>query len=131
MKIKVAWNDLDSVQHVNNANYLKYTEECGMQIIAAHGWPITRMFEENIAVFIRRIQIQYLQPAFLGDDLLVSTWVSNVKRSNAVRHFLIERQSDHEEIAVVHTKIVWVDLNTGRPIRIPQKMLSDFANNIV
>jgi len=131
MNITAAWHDLDSMQHVNNANYLKYTEECGMQAIAAHGWPISRMIDEGFAIFIRRQQIQYLQPAQLGDELIISTWVSNVRRSSASRHYVIQRKSDQANLAVVHSKGVWVDLKTGQPIRIPESLLSDFAANIV
>lgn len=131
MQLAVAWQDLDAVQHVNNANYLNYTEECGMQVIAHHGWPIDRMLSEGFAVFIRRHQIKYLQPAILGDDLIISTWVSGVRRSSITRHFIIERQPDFEKLAVIHTKAVWVDLESGSPIRIPEKMLADFSANIV
>ena len=131
MELSVAWHDLDSVQHVNNANYLKYTEECGMQVIAAHGWPISRMLDHGFAIFIRQHQIQYLQPAILGDKLTISTWASNVRRSTATRHYLIQRKSDGQKLAVVHSKSVWVDLETGRPIRIPKNLLVDFSNNIV
>ena len=131
MDLTVAWYDLDPVQHVNNANYLKYTEECGMRAIAAHGWPISRMIDEGFAIFIRQQQIQYLQPAQLGDDLLISTWVSNVRRSSATRHYIIQRKSDQANLAVIHSKGVWVDLKTGQPIRIPESLLSNFAANIV
>jgi acyl-CoA thioester hydrolase len=131
MRISVAWPDLDPVQHVNNANYLKFAEECGMQVIAAHGWPISRMIDKGFAIFIRRHQIQYLQPAVLGDELIISTWASNVRRSTATRHYLIQRISDLEKIAVIHTKSVWVDLKSGRPIRIPKDLLMDFSSNIV
>lgn len=131
MQISVAWHDLDPVQHVNNANYLKYAEECGMQVIAAHGWPISRMIEEGFAIFIRRHQVQYLQPALLGDELVISTWASSVRRSTATRHYLIQRKSDLEKIAVIHTTSVWVDLKTSRPIRIPEDLLVDFSSNII
>jgi len=130
MRIPVAWHDLDAVQHVNNANYLKYAEECGMQVVAAHGWPISRMIEEGFAIIIRRHQIQYLQPAVLGDELIVSTWVSAVRRSTATRHYLIQRQSDQERLALIHTRGVWIELKTGRPIRIPENLLADFSANI-
>ena len=131
MQLSVAWHDLDSVQHVNNANYLKYTEECGMQVIAAHGWPIGRMIDEGFAIFIRRHQIQYLQPAVLGDDLIISTWASNIGHSTTTRHYLIQRESDQEKLAVIHSTGVWVDLQSGRPIRIPDDLLADFSANIV
>ena len=131
MNLTVAWHDIDAVQHVNNANYLKYAEECGIQVIAAHGWPMSRMIDEGFAIFIRRHQIQYLQPARLGDELLISTWASNIRCSTGTRHYVIQRLSDQARLAVIHTNSVWVDLKTGRPIRIPGALLSDFAANIV
>lgn len=129
--LEVAWHDLDPVQHVNNANYLKYTEECGMKVIAAHGWPISRMIDQGFAIFIRQHQIQYLQPAVLGDELRISTWVSGIRRTTASRHYVIQRQSDQATLALIHTLSVWVDLESRRPIRIPDALLSDFSANIV
>jgi acyl-CoA thioesterase FadM len=63
--------------------------------------------------------------------MLISTWVSDVRRSTATRHYLIQRISDQEKLAVIHTKGVWVDLKTGKPIRIPENLLADFSANIV
>jgi acyl-CoA thioester hydrolase len=90
-RLKVAWRDLDPVQHVNNAIYLVYAEECGMQVIAAHRWPLTRMLKEGFAILLRRNQVQYLHPAVLGDELSISTWASDVKRSTATRYYTIRR----------------------------------------
>ncbi|OGO72854.1 MAG: hypothetical protein A2Z49_05820 [Chloroflexi bacterium RBG_19FT_COMBO_56_12] len=128
---KVAWRDIDPAQHVNNAVYLVYIEECGMQVIAAHHWPVSRMLKEGFAILLRRNQVQYLQPAVLGDDLSITTWVSDVKRSTATRHYTIRRTLDGKVLANVHSLGVWVDLSTGRPIRIPPGLLADFAPNIV
>ena len=131
MNFRVAWQDLDSEQHVNNAVYLSYIEECGMQVIAAHGWPITRMIKENFAILIRKHQIQYRRPAFLDDEIIISTWVSNVRRSTATRHYIIRRKTDGEELAIVNSLSVWVKLDSGKPMRIPEDLLSDFSANIV
>ncbi len=131
MHLEVTWQDLDPAKHVNNAVYINYVEQCGMQAIAAHGWPITRMLNENFAILIRRHQIQYRQPAILDDELVLSTWVSNVRRSTATRHYLIQRKSDGAQLATVHSLGVWVDINTGKPVRIPENFLSDFSTNIV
>jgi acyl-CoA thioester hydrolase len=128
---KVAWRDIDPAQHINNAVYLVYIEECGMQVIAAHHWPVSRMIEEGFAILLRRNQVQYLQPGVLGDDLSITTWVSDVKRSTATRHYTIKRNRDAQVLANVHSLGVWVDLSTGRPIRIPPGLLEDFAPNIV
>lgn len=127
---RVAWEDIDSAQHVNNAMYLVFIEECGMQVIAAHKWPVQRMLAEGFAILIRRHQIQYTTPALLDDELTISTWVSSVKRSTAIRHYEICRAADNQRIATIHSLGVWVDLNSGKPIRIPNQLLADFSPNI-
>jgi len=130
IRLKVNWRDLDMVRHVNNANYLDYVEECGFQVIAAHHWPWTRMAEQGFAILLRQNQIQYFQSALLDDELEISTWASDVRRSTATRHYMIQRVSDGALLAQVNALGVWVDLQTGRPIRIPTELLSDFATNI-
>jgi acyl-CoA thioester hydrolase len=131
MSVRVAWKDIDSVQHVNNAAYLEYVEECGMQVVAAHKWPWKRMAEAGFAIFLRKHQIQYLQPALLGDELELSTWAYDVKRSTATRHYAIRRAGDGALLAQVHSLGVWVELASGRPIRIPADLMADFAPNLV
>jgi len=131
MSVRVAWKDIDSVHHVNNAAYLEYVEECGMQVIAAHKWPWKRMADAGFAIFLRKHQVQYLQPALLGDELELSTWAYDIKRSTATRAYAIRRAGDGVLLAQVHSLGVWVDLATGRPIRIPADLLADFAPNLV
>lgn len=131
MRRRVEWHDIDMAQHVNNAMYLTYVEECGMQVIAAHGWPVTRMMNAGFAILLRQHQIQYLQPAFLEDELEIATWASNIKRSTATRHYTITRVSDGALLVQMDTLGVWVNLESGRPIRIPSDFIADFAPNIV
>ncbi|MBC7249792.1 MAG: acyl-CoA thioesterase [Anaerolineae bacterium] len=131
LRRRVEWRDLDPAQHVNNAVYLSYLEDCGVQVAAAYGWPMSRMQAEGWAVVARRLRIEYRQPAVLDDELELATWVSNVKRSSAVRHYIVTRVSDGALLARARTLWVWVDLKTGRPIRIPRAFLTDFAPNIV
>jgi acyl-CoA thioester hydrolase len=128
---RVAWKDIDTARIVNNPVYLEYVEECGMQVIAAHGWPVTRMTEEGFAILLRRHQIQYIQPAVLDDEIEIATWASDVRRSTATRHYTIRRVCDGALLAQVNTLGVWIDLATGRPIRIPPGFMEDFAPNLV
>ncbi len=119
------------MQHVNNAVYLEYCDECGFQAVAAHGWPVQRMLATGFVILVRKNQIQYRQPVRLDDELEISTWVSDVRRSTAVRHYQIRRCSDGVLLVEVHALGVWVELGSGRPARIPPQMLVDFQPNIV
>jgi acyl-CoA thioester hydrolase len=127
----VSWQDIDPAQHVNNAIYLAYAEDAGVQVAAAHGWPMARMMDEGFGIIARRHQVEYRVAARLDDDLDIATWVSDVKRATALRHYAIRRASDRELIASVTTLWVWVNLQTGMPMRIPSHFMSAFSDNIV
>jgi acyl-CoA thioester hydrolase len=128
---KVRWRDIDRLKHVNNAIYLEYVEECGFQAVAARGWPVQRMIEEGFAILVRKNQLHYRQPALLDDELEITTWVSEVRRSMAMRYYQIRRCPGGELLVEVHALGVWVDLKTGRPARIPAQFLADFQADIV
>lgn len=130
MRRPVRWRDIDGAGHVNNAAYMAYIEDCGVEVAAAHGWTMTRMMADGFGIIARRYRIQYLQPAFLGDELEVSTYVSDPRRATAVRHYTIRRLGDGELLARAHVLWVWVSLESGKPVRIPGHFLDDFAPNI-
>jgi acyl-CoA thioester hydrolase len=124
---RVEWRDLDPGQHVNNAAYLSYIEDCGVQVAEAHGWPAARMAAEGMTMVTRRQRIEYLQQAVLGDELELATWLSDVEHSSAVRHFTLTRVSNGEPVARARTLWEWVDAATGRPIPIPAAFIEDSA----
>jgi acyl-CoA thioester hydrolase len=131
MRRRVEWRDLDTAGHVNNAMYMAYLEDCGVQVAAAYGWPMTRMFEAGFGLVARRYRIEYMQSATMDDELDLATWVSDPGRTSAVRHYTITRVADGAPIARAYVVWVWVDLATGRPMRIPRDFAADFALNIV
>jgi acyl-CoA thioester hydrolase len=110
--------------------YLSYVEDCGMQMASAYGWPTARMAREGIAVVARQHRIEYRWPAVMDDDLEITTWITDVKRSTAVRHSAIARLNDRTLLVRACTVHVWVDPRTGKPIPIPDAFLADFAPSL-
>jgi acyl-CoA thioester hydrolase len=121
------WRDIDAAGHVNNTVYLSYIEECALQALAAHGWPLTRMEAEGFAIATRSHRIEYRQPAFLDDELEVTSWLSDLHESTATRHTIIARPADGAQISRARTVHVWVDLETGKPVTIPASLRADIA----
>lgn len=131
MRRRVEWRDIDTAQHVNNAAYLNYIEDCGIQVANAFGWPLPRIHDEGFAIIARRHHIEYRTQAKLDDELELTTWVSNGRRSTATRHYTIKHAASGELVAQANTLWVWVDINSMRPIRIPANFMADFAANII
>lgn len=127
---RVEWRDLDPWGHVQNATYLSYFEDCGMQVAQKMGWTWEKMRDAGFNILARRHHIEYRTPVFLDDQLEVVTWLSNIRGPSAVRHYQISRNGSNEVVATCNTLYVWVDVQTGKPIRIPDEFLRDFLWNV-
>jgi acyl-CoA thioester hydrolase len=67
--------------------------------------------------------IEYLLPAFVGDKLIVRTWVADMKKVTSVRRYQIIRESDGQVLAKAETNWAFVDSTTGKPKRIPAEII--------
>ena len=127
---RVEWRDIDPLGHVNNAAYLAYAEDCGVQVAAAFGWPMSRCTEAGFGIIVRRHQIEYQRQAVLDDEIEVSTWVSDFRQTSAIRHYLIRDQSSGGVLVRVRSLYGWVDLKAGRLMRMPGEVRAAFALNV-
>lgn len=130
LRHRVRWSEIDFAGHVNNAAYLVYFEDAAMALMTDGGWPAGRLEAQGIGIVARHYRIEYLMPALLGDELEVTTWVSNVRRTSVRRHYTLTRLADQQLICRAEAHWVWVDLRTGRPVRIPADFLAAFAANV-
>ena len=130
MQRTVEWHDLDGAGHVNNAMYMVYLEESGVQVAAAYDWSMARMFDAGFGIVARHYRLEYKQPAMLDDELAISTWIAAVRQASADRYYTITRISDGAVIARAQVAWVWVNLKTGSPIRIPPDFIASFGPNL-
>lgn len=127
LRQRVEWRDIDGAQHLNNAAYLNYIEEAAIHAAAHYGWDLQRLSKEGIAMLARRHHIEYLQPALLADELNVTTWLYDLKRFSVMRHYNITREDTL--LAQAQTYWIAVNLETGRPARMPEQMIIDATPN--
>jgi acyl-CoA thioester hydrolase len=128
---RVKWSEIDGAHHVNNSVYLTYLEDCAFEFVRREGWPVERMATAGFGIVARNFHIEYKCPAGLDEELEIATWVADVKRVTAVRHYTIIRPQDGQLLTRARALWVWVDLETGRPTRIPADFLSDLSANVV
>lgn len=126
---RVEWRDLDAAGHVNNAVYLAYLEEAAWHAASTHGWPPSRLAALGLSLTARQCRIEYHQPALLGDELELATWLSDLSADSAVRHYTLTRVAD--QALVARARVVWGAMNveTGNPGLLPEGFLSVLAPN--
>ena len=122
----VADDDIDLNRHVNNLAYLRWMQDVATAHSAAQGWTFERYLAASAGWFVRSHFIEYLKPAFAGDTVRLYTWVSDMTSRSSTRHYLVCREGDGAVLAKARTVWVFVDLRSGRPVRIPPEVRSAF-----
>jgi YbgC/YbaW family acyl-CoA thioester hydrolase len=93
------WRDLDSQEHVNNANYVAFAEDAATQALAAVGWSPASFKALGLFIANKRVHIQYQSSASWGERLDVVTQLVELKPAGGIWHVQIERASDREPVA--------------------------------
>jgi len=71
---------------------------------------------------VREHRVEYLSPAFEGEEIEIKTWVENIRRARSLRKYEFSRRSDGKVLARGETDWVFVDVNTGSPRAIPEEV---------
>jgi acyl-CoA thioester hydrolase len=71
---QVEWRDVDQAGHVNNAIYGAYLETAVLKALEAAGWPREEFDNQGRSLRLQRLQIEYLRPALLNQELELILW---------------------------------------------------------
>ena len=110
---------LDAMRHTNNVVYLAWVE----QVAWDHSHQLGLSWDDYVrlghGMVARRHELDYLAPTVAGDQLLLATWIVSADRLSIIRAYQFVRQSDHKTVFRGITRWVCVDLESGRPRRLP------------
>ena len=127
---RVEWRDVDPFGHLNNAAYLSYTQEAAIEAGLAYGVTHASSLEAGLGWALKHSRIEYLRPALPDEELQIKTWLSSLKQASAVRCYSVTRLTDGEQLARAESHWFTVDLDSGKPRRIPQWMREALAPNV-
>lgn len=124
-KITVPDTAVDINGHVNNLEYLRWMQEAAVLHSDMQGCTKATVAAGATWV-VRTHHIDYLRPAFAGEDLVLLTWVSNFRRVRSLRKYRILRVQDKAVLVESRTDWVFVDAGTGRLRSIPRDVVASF-----
>jgi acyl-CoA thioester hydrolase len=76
---------------------------------------------------VREHRIEYLLPAYAGEEIEVKTWVENIRRVRSLRKYEFVRKVDSKILVKGETDWVFVDTKTGTPLPIPERVSQVFS----
>ncbi len=129
VSFKVRLYELDSLGHVNNAVYLRYCEQAAMEASENVGYTLEKYRQMSCTWVIKHTILEHVAPAFYGDLIEVTTWVSQITPASTFREYLLTRKSDGAIIARARSRWVLLDSRSGRPLRMPEEMREIFRPN--
>ena len=122
----VRQDEIDGLKHANNVAYVDWMQSAAVAHSTAHGWSSERYRQMGFGWVVRSHRIEYLQPAFAGDQVVVRTWVATLKKATSVRRYKIVRETDEALLASAETKWAFVNYTTAQPMRIPREVAESF-----
>ena len=121
-RLTVRTSELDSFGHVNHAVYLSYLEHARFQALkeAGFGWAV--LDDRGWAIFVVRIEIDYVAEAKREDELLVRTWAESFRRTSmTLRQEVVLDSNPSTLIARANVTAVWIGPDR-KPIRAPDEV---------
>jgi len=125
-KFTVPPEAVDQNGHVNNVYYVQWMQDVAVRHYESMGG--TQLTQSIGATWVvREHHISYLSPAFAGDEIEIYTWVANMRRVRSLRRYEFHRISDDKPLVKGETDWVFVDIQNGRPIAIPEEISQVFT----
>lgn len=114
--------DIDQQGHVNNVRYVQWIQD----VAVAH-WRGAATAEqlESVTWVVLRHEIDYLRPAFEGEEITARTWVGRASAARSERFTEILRGDE----ILARAKSIWcaLDSKTFRPRRIDDGIKEKFG----
>ena len=154
MVVTVEKEHIDVWGHANNVCYVQWMQDVAVGHSAAMGWDSKRYLNDGAIWVVRNHTIDYKRSSYLGNRILVQTWIEEMKKVSCLRRYrFIELPNDSTDdevkdasgfasdvdfvfpqnslLATASTTWAFVSTDSLKPVRIHQEIISDFQKKKV
>lgn len=118
-RIPVRWRDLDTFNHVNNANYLSYLEEARLQWLRGFA---TDWDKVTAAPVMASVQLNYRTPINWPGEVLVTQSIERLGNTSLTLANRIESIDGSTLYCDGQVVLVWIDRASGKPVPLPHAL---------
>ncbi|HXJ97259.1 MAG TPA: thioesterase family protein [Gelidibacter sp.] len=118
-QITVSQDDLDNLNHVNNVRYVQWVQDVAEKHWNENATP--QMLSDYFWILLKH-NIEYKNPAVLGDEILLKTYIKESGGVTCVRMVEIFNKNSNKLLAVSETKWCLVSQKNMRPSRITDEI---------
>jgi acyl-CoA thioester hydrolase len=122
-RLRVIYGDTDQMGVVYYANYFRYFELSRSEYFRARGGNYAELERAGFGLPVVEAHCDYQRPARYDDVLVVTAWVSELKRASLRFEYEVRRDGEPGVLATGHTRHACV-AKDGRPQGIPARILT-------
>lgn len=120
-------DDIDGLNHTNNAVYVRWCEQIGWAHSEALGLALADYQRLDRAMAIRHGEYDYLLPSLLGEALTLGTWlVTSDRKLTMQRRFQLIRNRDQVTLLRARWDLVCIEMSSGRARRMPEEFCARY-----
>ena len=125
LEFKIYVEDTDFQGFVYYANYLKFFERARSKFLDDNQISQKKLKELNHTFIVKNVNIEYLKPAELGDQIIVQ---SKVEKKSDARMIFYQSviNFDNKEYVKGMVEVCFIDLVTKKPQKFPDDLLLIF-----
>lgn len=123
----VVAEEIDNQGHANNTVYLQWMQSAAIGHSSAVGWTPEFYQAHGVGWVARRHEIQYLRPVFLGDELVIHTWIESFRKVTSKRLYEMYANGNEQPVAKAETDWAFVSFPEGKPTRILPEIIAKFT----
>lgn len=127
LPVRVYIEDTDAGGIVYYVNYLKYFERARTELLRAAGCARAALLDGDAMFVVHTMQVDYLKPATLDDELVVDACIVEGGRARLVFEQCIWRRL--EALCRARISVACVDPATRKPRALPERIRNLFESN--
>lgn len=120
-QIRVRYADTDMMGFCYYGNYPKFYEIARVESFRTIGYPYKEMEGAGVGMPVLDMQIKYHRPAKYDDLLTIKLIIEEMPRVRVLFKYEIRNEQDLL-INTGETTLAFMNMETGRPVRMPQRM---------
>ncbi len=128
-RLAIRQYELNSREELPNRAIAHLFQETAIRASADAGFGVAWYTEHNSAWVIYQMTLEHLRPIRYGDDLAITTWLSDMLRIRSHREYLARNARTGEIVARGRAHWVYLDAQTLFPTRIPASIIDQLAPN--
>ncbi len=122
IKIRVRYAETDQMGYVYYGNYATYFEVARVEAMRAIGFSYKEMEDRGVMMPVLELKNQFKSPGRYDEEMTIKISLPEMPTLR-IKFIYDVRGEDDRQVCLGETTLVWVNKDSGRPVRMPEELV--------